>query len=1304
MRIAVVVTVACVAACPTLDRVEQANQLPSASAGDDQVVNAGDVVTLAGVASDAEGDAVAVRWTQLAGAPVALASATEPSTTFFAPDARGRLVFAFSGNDGFGDGAADLVFVDVEFNRAPVAVVDAAFVVTAGDSVRVVGSGVDPDGDAIGAYAWDVVSGPADVDLDGIVVGADGPVPVVTPPAKGNYTLSLVVSDSFGAASEPVTTVVAADNRAPTASAGNDVVVANHEEVVVHGTLTDVDGDAGVDLRWQVLEGPSGGSFQLLDAQSADARFTPHGKGAWRLGFQGSDGDAASDVATVVVIAENTAPTVALPAQASTKNLSPLALAAEGRDDDGDVVGYRWSVVERPAGGTFTLVGTTTAEVLFTPRGKGRWVLGCVPGDGSVDGEQATVEVTAENAPPVASAPASASVVAGSAVNLIGDGVDVDGDVVSGFRWSVISGPPGVPRDGLVGDDQRAARFTPSVKGDWVVGLVVNDGEDDSDVVLVNVAALNNPPRVSANTVVRTPNTQAVVVDAAAVDDDGDAVVAYSWRVKSLPDGGSFTLLNDDEEQATLVPRGKGAWTLELIASDGESESAPTDVLVIAENNAPTTTTAASAEVGNGDALRLLAQSADVDGDDVDVAWAVVAVPAGGRAVLAGAATAEVTFTGFGKGSYRLSVTPSDGDATGDAAFVDVEVDNVAPTANAGPDQSGLTAGTTIALDGRASADIDGDPITFSWTQSAGPAVVLNGALTSTPTFTAPPTRGTLRFALVVDDGEKASVADEVVVVIDNVAPVAVAGFDGFADAGAGLALDGSGSADVDGGGLLFRWTQTAGPPVVFSPSATVARPSVAVPAIAGATLRFSLTVSDGQADSAADDVEFVTVPSDATNVFVDDNGACTADCDGTRAKPHKTINAGATVALARNKPLLVAVGTYPQTLLTTGLDVTGGCDPQRWLCTGAAGDSIIEPTVLGGSGLELRGNVTSPAFHVQNFTVFGPGGDGNLTFGLRCDGCRGVVEDVTVITPSGVTAGQFRTVFVQNTENELRLRRLDVTSGDSVGNEGLVVDSARNVVVEDSVIATRGQILPTTGGRTTFNVAVGVSGATQNVLFQRNRIELNGSAAAGICQGVSLNNGGTAIFINNVIWDRAICGALQDTRNPINVAVLVGGVNSVFLHNTFLGNTDARTVFDGAGSSYVPFFMVNGAGRTIVTNNYIEGFTNLSFHVGFGDMLYTGNTASGFISAVRSQVVGNKGLNAWNDGDGSAGVSNGDQNVAADCLLTSALNGDVHLRAGSPCINSAVPGDPRQPPDDFEGDPRSTTTNIDRGADEVLP
>ena len=57
------------------------------------------------------------------------------------------------------------------------------------------------------------------------------------------------------------------------------------------------------------------------------------------------------------------------------------------------------------------------------------------------------------------------------------------------------------------------------------------------------------------------------------------------------------------------------------------------------------------------------------------------------------------------------------------------------PVADAGPDQ--YVGAGQVTLNGSASYDPDGDPLTYQWDQIAGPAVTLTGPTTATPSFTA---------------------------------------------------------------------------------------------------------------------------------------------------------------------------------------------------------------------------------------------------------------------------------------------------------------------------------------------------------------------------------------------------------------------------------------------------------------------------------------------------------------------------------------------------------------------------------------
>lgn len=94
---------------------------------------------------------------------------------------------------------------------------------------------------------------------------------------------------------------------------------------------------------------------------------------------------------------------------------------------------------------------------------------------------------------------------------------------------------------------------------------------------------------------------------------------------------------------------------------------------------------------------------------------------------------------------------------------------NSPPVANAGPDQT-VNSSDTVTLQG-SGTDADNDPLTYSWTQTAGPSVSLSSTNAQNPTFIAPKldrrSQGiTLSFQLVVNDGRIDSKPDDVNIIV----------------------------------------------------------------------------------------------------------------------------------------------------------------------------------------------------------------------------------------------------------------------------------------------------------------------------------------------------------------------------------------------------------------------------------------------------------------------------------------------------------------------------------------------------------
>ena len=245
--------------------------------------------------------------------------------------------------------------------------------------------------------------------------------------------------------------------------------------------------------------------------------------------------------------------------------------------------------------------------------------------------------------------------------------------------------------------------------------------------------------------------------------------------------------------------------------------------------------------------------SSDPNGDPLHYHWAQIAGPS---VTLSDPAAARPSFTApsvpIGGATLSFRLTVDDGVHASEPDTVDITVTNVnqAPVAQAGADQT-VQEGSLVTLRAGDSFDPDGDPLTYSWAQSAGPAVALSDATALAPTFTAPSVGAggeTLTFTVTVSDGVSQS-TDEVQVAVSNLnqVPIAQAGADQTVNEGTPVTLQGSASSDPDGDALTFAWTQVDGPLVALSNPAS-ATPSFTAPAAGagGMTLIFQLVVSDG--------------------------------------------------------------------------------------------------------------------------------------------------------------------------------------------------------------------------------------------------------------------------------------------------------------------------------------------------------------------------------------------------------------------------------------------------------------------------
>lgn len=252
------------------------------------------------------------------------------------------------------------------------------------------------------------------------------------------------------------------------------------------------------------------------------------------------------------------------------------------------------------------------------------------------------------------------------------------------------------------------------------------------------------------------------------------------------------------------------------------------------------------------------ASSFDPDGQAVTFSWTQVPAP---TVTLLNPSTPTPSFQTALPGTYTFRLDVSDGLSTS-SDFVTINILNVIPTAAPILNQVVLT-GTLVTLRGISSNDINGDALTFAWTQSGGPAVILNNPSTENPTFT-PTLAGAYEFELAVKDtAGNTSPRSKVRITVHsggNQVPVANAGPDQVVTSGTAVTLDGrlsvtpsTPASPPPGQEPLYTWSS----PVLGATPVSSINPILNFNAGTPGTYVFTLIVRDRVAnlDSFADTV-----------------------------------------------------------------------------------------------------------------------------------------------------------------------------------------------------------------------------------------------------------------------------------------------------------------------------------------------------------------------------------------------------------------------------------------------------------------
>ena len=342
---------------------------------------------------------------------------------------------------------------------------------------------------------------------------------------------------------------------------------------------------------------------------------------------------------------------------------------------------------------------------------------------------------------------------------------DPEGDPLT-YSWS-LSTPAGSAAV-LANPTSVRPTFTVDRDGDYVVQLIVNDGLLNSAADGAIFSSNNVMPVANAGPDQggKAPGSLITLNGRASSDANGDPLT-YNWSL-SAPAGSTAALVNPTTVSPTFIVDRDGDYVAQLIVNDGTVNSTPDSVIISSDNVRPVANAGPDQSNIAPNILITLdgSQSFDANGDSLTYSWSLTK-PDGSAAVLLSTTTVSPTFTVDRAGNYVAQLIVNDGTVSSIPDSVVIATINVAPVANAGPDQGGVVPLSSVTLNGSGSSDANSDPLTYSWTfvsMPSGSIAALDDPSSPTPKFTADLV-GSYEVQLIVNDGTVNSVPDSVIII-----------------------------------------------------------------------------------------------------------------------------------------------------------------------------------------------------------------------------------------------------------------------------------------------------------------------------------------------------------------------------------------------------------------------------------------------------------------------------------------------------------------------------------------------------------
>ncbi|MCO4769605.1 MAG: PKD domain-containing protein [Deltaproteobacteria bacterium] len=1028
-----------------------ANAGPSAQANGPYTVNQGQNVTIQSAgSSDGDGGTLSYEWNCSSTSTSGLVSGSANQTCNYADD--GTVFGLLRVCDPEGACATDTFQVNVT-NTAPTANAGGPYNTGQGASVTVSGSAsTDPDG-TISTYEWDCDSS------NGISYSAPSASPTSTClwPDDGTYTVTLRVTDDDGATATATATATVT-NTLPIANAGGPYSGQKNSNIQVSGSASS-DPDGTIVLYQWDCDSSNGVSFNTgSPTPTLNCQYSSIG--SYTVTLQVTDDDGATDIDTATVSVINADPIANPGGPYSAFQNTPVTLnGALSSDPDGFLVSYEWDC--NTANGTSYSAPSASPlfDCTYTTTGTFTVILRVTDDDGATDTGTTTVAIT--NQSPIAEAGGPYAGSQGVAMPVFAFGSNDPDGTLTTYEWDCDNNGTFE----VTSSSQTGSTCTFATIGTYTITLRVTDDDGAQTTDTATALIGNQAPVAAPGGPYAALQSQNVLVDGTQSADVDGTIVDYAWDC----DAGNGVSLTSTGTTAVFscsyAVVGTYTVTLQVTDDDGATDSQTTQVIV--SNGAPVAVAGGPyTGVKNVPVTVDASGSSDADGSLVSYAWDCDSD--GIVDVTLATPTAACIYGAIGTYTVTLTVTDNDGGTSTDTGTVNIPAVNT--VADAGGPYAG-TQGVPLALDGSGSSDSDGNIATYEW-DCEGDGVyefISFNANDVTCTYTLV---GVYTLQLQVTDDDGLTDTDSVTVTLANILPVADAGGPYTGTEATPIAVDGTGSGDVDGTIVQYSWDcNSDGLPNAISPAPFG---NTCVFTAAGTyTLTLTVTDNDGATDTDTATVTVVSTPplaaaggpysgGEGSNILLDGSGS--TDTGGTITLYEWDCQSDGVYEINSTQPLGDACSYVDEGNFTVTLRVTDD-DGDTAVSVATIAVANVAPTLTGpigpttgdeGTTLNWSATATDPGVNdVLTYSWdFGDGtsGTGNSAFHaytedgvytvtVTVDDGDGGTDVGTATVTIGNVAPTFNLATIPNLADEGQQLTFTATASDAGTNDVLAFD-----------------------------------------------------------------------------------------------------------------------------------------------------------------------------------------------------------------------------------------------------------------------